>query len=59
MTRLLVLLVAALFIVGFAFLTLSAISAQGGVSLGTAVSIVVIVLMGVGILGALLNPPRR
>jgi hypothetical protein len=54
-TRLLILLVAALFIVGFAFLTLSTISAQGGISLGTAVSIVVIVLMGVGILGALLD----
>ncbi len=49
------LLVAALFIVGFAFLTISTISAQGGISLGTAISIVVLVLMGVGILGALLD----
>jgi hypothetical protein len=59
MTRVVVLVVAALFVVGFAFLTLSTISAQGGVSLGTAISVVVVVLMGVGILGALLTPPRR
>jgi hypothetical protein len=58
MTRVLILLVAALFIVGFAFLTLSAIAAQG-FTLGTAISVFVVVLMGVGILGALLNPPRR
>ncbi len=59
MTRVLILLVAALFIVGFAFLTLSTISAQGGISLGTGISVFVVVLMGIGILGALLNPPRR
>jgi hypothetical protein len=58
LTRLVVLLIAALFVVGFAFLTLSAIAAQG-FTLGSAVSIFVVVLMGVGILGALLNPPRR
>jgi hypothetical protein len=58
MTRLLILIVAALFIVGFAFLTLSAIAAQG-FTLGSAISIFVVLLMGVGILGALLNPPRR
>jgi hypothetical protein len=57
-TRILILLVAALFIVGFAFLTLSAIAAQG-FTLGSAISIFVVVLMGVGIVGALLNPPRR
>jgi hypothetical protein len=58
MTRLLILLVATLFIVGFAFLTISAIAAQG-FTLGGAISIFVVVLMGVGIVGALLNPPRR
>ncbi len=58
MTRVAVLLVAALFIVGFAFLTLSDIAARG-FTLGSAVSVVVIALMGIGILGALLNPPRR
>ena len=58
MTRLLILLVAALFIVGFAFLTISAIAAQG-FTLGSASRSFVVVLMGIGILGALLNPPRR
>ncbi len=59
MTRLAILLVAMVFITGFAFLTVSTIDAQGGVSLGTAVSIFVIVLLGVGIVGALRNPPRQ
>ena len=58
MTRVVILLVAALFIVGFVFLTLSDIAARG-FTLGSAISIVVIALMGIGILGALLNPPRR
>ncbi|HWX44668.1 MAG TPA: hypothetical protein VNY52_05020 [Solirubrobacteraceae bacterium] len=57
MTRVLVLLVAALFIVGFAFLTLSAISTQG-FTVGTAISVFVIVLMAIGILGALLDLRR-
>jgi hypothetical protein len=57
-TRLVILLVALVFIAGFAFLTVSAIAAQG-FTLGSAISIFVVVLMGVGIVGALLNPPRR
>jgi hypothetical protein len=47
-----------LFILGFAFLTLSAVSQQG-FTLLSAVSIFVLVLLGVGIVGAMLNPPRR
>jgi hypothetical protein len=58
MTRLLVLAAALVFIVGFAFLTISAVSQQG-FTLLSAVSIFVLVLLGVGIVGALLNPPRR
>ncbi len=58
MTRVVVLVVAALFIVGLAFLTLSGIAAHG-FTLEGAISIFVIVLMGVGIFGALLTPPRR
>lgn len=58
MTRLAVLALALVFIVGFAFLTISAVSQQG-FTLLSAVSIFVLVLLGVGILGALLNPPRR
>jgi hypothetical protein len=57
-TRLLILLVATLFIVGFAFLTISVIAAQG-FTLGSAISVFVVALMGIGIVGALLNPPRR
>jgi hypothetical protein len=56
--RRLVLGAALLFIVGFAFLTLSAISQQG-FTLLSAVSIFVLVLLAVGIVGAMLNPPRR
>jgi hypothetical protein len=55
LTRLLVLLVAALFVVGFAFLTLDTIVAQKGISAGTAISVCIVVLMGVGIIGALLD----
>ena len=58
MTRLLVLALALLFIAGFAFLTLSVVSKEGVTLLG-AISIFVLVLLTVGILGAVLNPPRR
>jgi hypothetical protein len=58
MTRRLVLAAALLFIAGFAFLTLSAVSQQG-FTLLSAVSIFVLVLLGIGIVGAMLNPPRR
>ncbi|MGA8363222.1 MAG: hypothetical protein WB709_01740 [Solirubrobacteraceae bacterium] len=58
MSRRLVLGAALLFIAGFAFLTVSAVSQQG-FTLLSAVSIFVLVLLGVGIVGALLNPPRR
>jgi hypothetical protein len=57
MRRLLVLAVALLFITGFAFLTLSAISMQG-FTLASVISIFVLVLLAVGIVGALFNPPR-
>jgi hypothetical protein len=58
MARLAVLLAAAIFLVGFAYLTLSAVSQQG-FTLASALSIFILVLLAVGILGALLNPPRR
>jgi hypothetical protein len=57
-TRLLVLGAALLFITGFTFLTLSAVSKEG-FTLASAVSIFILVLLGVGIVGALFNPPRR
>jgi hypothetical protein len=58
MARLAVLLAAAIFLVGFAYLTLSAVSQQG-FTLASAISVFILVLLGVGIVGALLNPPRR
>lgn len=58
MARFAVLLAAAIFIVGFAYLTLSAVSQQG-FTLASAISVFILVLLGVGIVGALLNPPRR
>ena len=57
MTRLIVLAVALLFVVGFAVLTPHA-AAEQGVTLGTLVSFAVLVLLGVGVIGALRNPPR-
>jgi hypothetical protein len=57
MTRLVVLGVALIFIAGFAYLTFSAI-AQQGFTLASAISIFILALLGIGILGALFNPPR-
>jgi len=59
MTRLLVLALALLFIAGFSFLTISTMVSQQGITLLGAVSILVLALLTVGIVGALLNPPRR
>jgi hypothetical protein len=58
LTRLLVLVVAALFVVGLAYLTLAVISTHG-LTLEGIVSIFVVVVLSVGIFGALLTPPRR
>ncbi len=57
MTRLLVLGAALVFIAGFAFLTVRAIAEQGFTVAG-GLSIFILVLLGVGIIGALRNPPR-
>lgn len=56
MTRLVLLVVALVFIAGFAFLTVAAAIEQG-VTIATGISVFVLVLLGVGIVGALLNPP--
>jgi hypothetical protein len=58
MTRLLVLAATVVFVGGFAFLTLSALSQQG-FTLASAISIFVLLLLAVGIVGALRNPPRQ
>lgn len=57
MRRVLVLCAALLFIGGFAALTLIA-TAESGFSLASLVSVLILVLLGVGIVGALRNPPR-
>jgi hypothetical protein len=57
MTRLLVLATALIFIAGLAFLTVAAIVSQG-FSLASLLSVFILVLLGVGIVGALRNPPR-
>jgi len=53
-----VLATALVFIAGFAFLTAVA-AAEQGVTLATVLSIFILVLLAVGIVGALRNPPRR
>jgi hypothetical protein len=58
LTRLLVLWVALLFTFGFGFLTYGAIS-EHGVTLGSLVSVFILILLGVGVIGALLHPPDR
>jgi len=57
MRRLVVQLVVMLFIVGFAGLTIASISEQGLTAAGV-LSILILVLLSVGIIGAMRNPPR-
>jgi hypothetical protein len=56
-TRLLVLGAALVFIVGLAFLTFVQVHEQG-LTAGSLVSAFVLLLLAVGIVGALRNPPR-
>jgi hypothetical protein len=57
MTRLVVLTVALVFIAGFAFLTVAAVVEQG-VTVASFISAFILVLLAVGIVGALRNPPQ-
>ena len=57
-TRLIVLTVALMFIAGFAFLTVAAVIEQG-LTVASLLSAFILVLLGVGIVGALRNPPGR
>ncbi len=57
MRRTAVLLAALVFIAGFAFLTFASI-VEYGLSLAALISILILVLLTVGIVGALRNPPR-
>jgi hypothetical protein len=57
MTRTVVFLAALAFVVGFAFLTIGAIAEQG-LTVAGAISVLVIVILAVGLVGALRHPPR-
>ena len=57
MTRLLVLAAALVFIAGFAFLTFAQVTEQG-LTAGSIISAFILLLLLVGIVGALRNPPR-
>jgi hypothetical protein len=58
MTRIIVLAVALVFIAGFAFLTYTVIVEQGGLTILSLLSVLIVVVLGVGVVGALRNPPR-
>jgi hypothetical protein len=57
MRRILVLGAALVFIAGFAFLTVVAVIEQG-FTIASALSILILALLTIGIVGALRNPPR-
>jgi len=57
MTRILVLWVAVMFIVGFGYLAFAGVAEQGLNAAGV-ISILILILLAVGIVGALRNPPR-
>jgi hypothetical protein len=57
MRRIVVLGAALVFIAGFAFLTFRAMAEQG-VTLAGLLSVFILVLLAVGIIGALRNPPQ-
>jgi hypothetical protein len=59
MTRVAVLAVALAFILGFAFLTIGGIEQFGLGNFQSVLSVIVLVILTVGIVGALRNPPRR
>jgi hypothetical protein len=57
-TRVVVLAIALVFIIGLAVLTLRTVAEQG-FSLAGLVSVFVVAVLGVGIVGALLERPRK
>jgi hypothetical protein len=57
MRRILVLGAVLVFIAGFAFLTVAAAIEQG-FTVASLISVLILVLLAVGIVGALRNPPR-
>jgi hypothetical protein len=57
--RLIALGCALVFIAGLAFLTVAAAIEQGGITILSLISIFILLLLGIGIVGALRNPPRQ
>jgi hypothetical protein len=57
MRRIVVLATVLVFIAGFAFLTVAAVVEQG-FTIASLISILIVLLLGIGIVGALRNPPR-
>ena len=57
MRRVLVLGAALVFIAGFGFLTVVAVT-ERGFTLASLLSVLILLLLAVGIIGALRNPPR-
>jgi hypothetical protein len=57
MTRIAVLVVALVFLLGFAFLTIDELSRRG-LTVAGALSLAILAVMTVGIVGALRNPPH-
>jgi hypothetical protein len=57
MRRTLVLTAALVFIAGFAFLTVAAVIEQG-FTIASFLSILILLMLSIGIVGALRNPPR-
>jgi hypothetical protein len=57
--RLIALGCALVFISGLAFLTVASAIEQGGITILTLISIFILLLLGIGIVGALRNPPRQ
>jgi quinol-cytochrome oxidoreductase complex cytochrome b subunit len=58
MRRRIVLAAAVVFIAGFGFLTVAAAIEQG-ITAATVLSILILALLGIGIVGALRDPPPR
>jgi hypothetical protein len=58
MRRIVVLGIALVFIAGFAFLTVAAAIEQG-VTVASGIAAFILLMLAVGIIGALRNPPRQ
>jgi hypothetical protein len=57
MTRTIVLVLALVFLLGFAVLTIGAVASEG-LTPAAVLSVLILVLLAVGIIGALRHPPR-